>query len=259
MSTTLTQADSGAPVALITGAGRRLGAALAQSLAARGYRLALHAHRSADAVQAAAAQFSAAGQQAIALVSDLRDEGSIRQMVARCHETLGRIDVLINNAAIWQSKPLEAVTADDVREHFDINLLATFVCCQAAGLVMVGQSGGGAIVNIGDWAIARPYLNHAAYFAAKGAIPTLTRDLAVELAARNPRVRVNAVLPGPVLLPESMTAAERQAVIGATLVKREGTPTDLAQAVLFLIDNTFITGVSLPVDGGRSIYATELG
>ena len=94
--------------------------------------------------------------------------------------------------------------------------------------------------------------NYAAYFAAKGAIPTLTRALAVELAHRNPRVRVNAVLPGPVSLPTEMTAAERQRVIEATLAKREGSPRDVADAVVFLLQNTFVTGVCLPVDGGRS-------
>src|SRR5690606_29402131 len=94
----------------------------------------------------------------------------------------------------------------------------------------------------------------AAYFIAKGAIPTLTRTLAVELGLRNPRVRVNAVLPGPILMPEGTSPAERRRVIDATLVKRWGTVEELAEAVLFLLTNSFVTGVCLPVDGGRSIY-----
>ena len=120
---------------------------------------------------------------------------------------------------------------------------------------MVAQPTGGAIVNIGDWAIERPYENHAAYFLSKGAIPTMTRMLAVELAARNPRVRVNAILPGPVLLPEALSQAEREQSIAGTLAKRVGTPADVALAVVLLLENTFITGVCLPVDGGRTIYS----
>jgi pteridine reductase len=110
-------------------------------------------------------------------------------------------------------------------------------------------------VTIGDWAVRRPYRDYAAYFTAKGAIATLTRTLAVELAALNPRVRVNCIEPGPVMLPDDMPAADRLRVIEATLVKREGRPENVAHAVRFLLENDFVTGVSLPVDGGRSIYS----
>lgn len=243
------------PVALVTGAGRRLGNALARNLAARGYRLAMHAHQTAAGAAETARELAASGDEPLLVSADLRDEAAVRAMVASCLEHFGRIDALVNNAAIWHAKPLEQVTAADVRDHFDINLLGTFLCCQEVGLAMVAQESGGAIVNIGDWAVARPYLNYSAYFAAKGGIPTLTRDLAVELGTRNPGVRVNAVLPGPVLLPEAMSPQERQQVIAATLAKREGTPHDVASAVAFLLENTFVTGVCLPVDGGRTIYA----
>ncbi len=142
----------------------------------------------------------------------------------------------------------------DVREHFDVNTLGTFLFCQHVGKIMVAQPQGGAIVNIGDWAIARPYTGYAAYFPSKGAIPTLTRMFAVELSSRNPRVRVNAILPGPVLLPDDLPAPEQAAAIAATLVKRKGTPQHVADAVVFLLANDFITGVCLPVDGGRSVH-----
>ena len=122
---------------------------------------------------------------------------------------------------------------------------------------MVRQPEGGCIINFSDWAVARPYVNYAAYLVSKGAIDTLTRCLAVELGSRNPAVRVNCILPGPVLFPPSMPAAERQQAIDATLVKREGRPENVAQAVLFLIDNDFVTGVSLPVDGGRTVFAAD--
>jgi pteridine reductase len=125
------------------------------------------------------------------------------------------------------------------------------------GLAMVRQPDGGSIINFGDWATVRPYMNYAAYFPSKGAIPALTRSLAVELATRNPRVRVNCILPGPVMLPHDLPAAERQQAIAGTLLKREGSPEHIAKAVLHLIDNDFLTGVCLPVDGGRTIYAPD--
>ncbi len=109
-------------------------------------------------------------------------------------------------------------------------------------------------MNLGDWAIARPYLDYAAYFPSKGAIPTLTRTFAAELASRNPRVRVNAILPARSCFLMTCPKDERAAAIAGTLVKREGSPENVADAVLFLLKNDFVTGVCLPVDGGRSIY-----
>src|SRR5437879_7931063 len=122
---------------------------------------------------------------------------------------------------------------------------------------MVRQSEGGCIVTLGDWAVARPYRNYAAYFPSKGAIPTLTRTLAVELGTRNPRVRVNCILPGPVMMPPELPESERQQAIHATLTQREGRPDHVAQAVLFLLADDFITGVCLPVDGGRTIFSPD--
>jgi len=242
------------PVAVVTGSGaRRVGHTVAQELAARGYRLAIHAHTSIAEAQDFVEELTAAGVEAIAIVADLRDEESVVGLMRQTVERFGRIDALVNCAAIWKSKPLEQVTAADVREHFEINTLATFLCCQQAGLVMVNQPYGGAIVNIGDWATARPYQDYAAYFPSKGAIPTITRTFAIELAARNPRVRVNAILPGPVMLPPELSDEERAEAVAGTLLLREGTPQHVASAVAFLLENDYITGVCLPVDGGRTI------
>jgi pteridine reductase len=201
---------------------------------------------------------AAGGHAALAVTANLRDPAAIHAMIAKTHQHFGRLDALVNSAAVWGRKRLEAIEADDVREQFEVNTLATFLCCQQAGLLMAEQASGGAIVNIGDWAIVRPYLDYAAYFPSKGAIPTLTRNFAVELAARNPRVRVNAILPGPVLLPSDLSESKRREVIEATLVKREGTPQHIADAALFLLRNDFVTGVCLPVDGGRSVFSGHL-
>jgi pteridine reductase len=245
-------------VALVTGSGkRRVGSHVAEALAQRGYALAIHYRSSAVEADEFVARLKNSNIQAIALQADLTDEQAVKQLVQKTLDRFGRLDVLVNCAAAWKSKKLEEVTAADVRFYFETNTLSTFLCSQQAGLAMVRQPEGGNIVTLADWAIERPYLNYAAYFPSKGAIPTLTRTLAVELGTRNPRVRVNCILPGPVMLPPDLPQAERDQSINATLVKREGSPHHIAQAVLFFLDNDFVTGACLPVDGGRSIYAPE--
>jgi pteridine reductase len=240
--------------ALVTGSGkRRVGRHVAEALAARGYALAIHYRSSKADADAAVADFQAKGVPALAVPADLSDEKAVRAMIDAVLLKFGRLDVLVNCAADWKRKRLEDVSAADVRHFFEINTLGTFLCAQQAGLAMVQQKEGGSIITIGDWATHRPYLDYAAYFPSKGAIPTLTRSLAVELGTRNPAVRVNCILPGPVMLPPDLPEVERQEAIAGTLVKREGTPENIAQAVLFLIDNDFVTGVCLPVDGGRML------
>lgn len=241
-------------VALVTGSGkRRVGSHVAEALAARGYALAIHYRSSQAEAEAFVARL---GAPALAVQADLADEAAVKRMTAAVLTRFGRIDALVNCAAIWNRKRLEDVTADDVREHFEANTLGTFLTCQHVGLQMVKQPDGGSIVNVGDWADVRPYLDYAAYFPSKAAIPGLTRVFAVELGTRNPKVRVNAVLPGPVMLPPEVGADEREQVISGTLVKREGSPAHVAAAVLHFLDNDFVTGTCLPVDGGRSVFAS---
>jgi len=245
-------------VALVTGSGkRRIGAQVAEALAKRGYAIVVHYRSSAAEAAQTVASLEQLGTAALAVQADLGDEQAVKAMLERTLAHFGRLDVLVNCAAVWESKRLEDVTAADVRHYFETNTLGTFLCCQHAGLAMVKQPTGGCIVTLGDWAVKRPYLHYAAYFPSKGAIPTLTRTLAVELGTRNPRVRVNCILPGPVMLPPDLPEAERQQAVNATLVKREGTPWHVANAVLFLVDNDFVTGICLPVDGGRTVYAAE--
>jgi pteridine reductase len=245
-------------VALVTGSGkRRVGWHVADALARRGYALALHYRSSIAEATASAEAFQKRGIEVLAIQADLADEQAVRMLVDMTVSQFGRIDVLVNAAAVWQRKRLEDVTAADLRWHFETNTLGTFLCCQHAGLAMTRQPEGGCIVTIGDWAEVRPYRDYSAYFPSKGAIPTLTRCLAVELGSRNPKVRVNCILPGPVFLPPDLPEAEKQQAINATLVKREGSPANVAQAVLAFVDNDFVTGACLPVDGGRTIYAPE--
>lgn len=241
-------------VALVTGSGkRRVGAAIASALAARGYAIALHYNRSAEEARQTVGRLTEQGGQARVFQADVARESEVQRLFDQVVEQFERLDVMVTAAAIWERKPLEEVTAEDVRRQFAINTLGTFLCCQKAGLVMARQPEGGAIVTIGDWAVERPYPNYPAYLPSKGAIPTLTRTMAVELAQRNPRVRVNCILPGPVMLPEDLSEAEVKGAIAGTLVKRAGRPENVAHAVVFLAENDFVTGVCLPVDGGRTI------
>jgi pteridine reductase len=245
-------------VALITGSGRRrVGHVVARALAERGYAIGLHYHTSAASAQAAAQDLEALGVPVATFRADVADEADVDRMFESLLSRFGRLDVLVTTASIWEATPLEQVTAADLRRSFETNTLGTFLCARRAGLIMAGQETGGAIVTIGDWAIQRPYLDHSAYFVSKGALPTLTRVLAVELAHRNPRVRVNCIHPGPVMFPPDASEDERREMIASTLVQTANCPESVANAVQFLIDNPFVTGVCLPVDGGRTIYAGE--
>jgi len=241
-------------IALITGAGKqRVGAAVAAELARRGLGIAIHYRTSQSDAVALVEQLRAAGVPADAFGADLTDEAAVARLVESVYARFQRIDVLVNCASTWPRKSLEETHADDVLQAFQSNTLSTFLCCQQVGLRMTQHPQGGVIINLGDWATERPYTNYAAYFAAKGAIPTLTRCFAVELAQRNPRVRVNCILPGPVMLPPELSPAERAAAIAGTLVQREGSPQNVALAVWHFVENDFVTGACLPVDGGRTL------
>lgn len=248
-----------APVAMITGSGApRVGRAIAEHLAQLGCQIALHANTSGDQAEQAAAAMRAELNASVAVfLGSLDDPAVPDELVREVHEHFGRIDILVNSAAIWHPIPLEDITPDQLASYLRINAAASFLAARAAGLIMVRQRSGGCIINIGDWATIRPYLDHAAYFPSKGAVEAMTRSLAVELAHRNPKVRVNCIQPGPVLLAQDVTAEDAQKIAASTLVGRVGTPKHIATAVQFLCENDFVTGVCLPVDGGRSIYARD--
>jgi NAD(P)-dependent dehydrogenase (short-subunit alcohol dehydrogenase family) len=248
--------SSGAPVAWVTGSGAaRVGQQIARRFAAGGYRIVIHANQSITKAQNFSEELSKAGVENCLVQGDLADPDFAAKSVATIIDRFGRLDVLVNSAAIWDWKPFEDVTPQDVEHQFRVNSLGTFLCSQHAGLAMVRQSFGGSIILIGDWAVTRPYSNFAAYFVGKGAIETMTKSLAVELAIRNPNIRVNAVLPGPVMLDQSISQAQSTRIAQDCLLKRLGTPEDVAEAAFFLSQQQFITGACLPVDGGRGIYA----
>ena len=242
------------PVVLVTGSGRqRVGQAIAKDLAARGYRVAVHYFRSHDAAEQLVNELRQSGYRAHAFQADLREQAEVERMVSELRGQLGRIDVLVHTASSWTPIALEETTADDVINSFQTNTLSTFLCCQYVGLLMAAQPEGGAIITMGDALVRHPYLNFAAYFTAKGAIETVTKLFAVELASRNPRVRVNGIHAGPILFPQDASPQERQSMVDSTLLKTADCPDQVTHAVRFLIENKFITGEMLVLDGGRNI------
>jgi len=248
-----------APVALVTGSGApRVGRAIAEHLASLGCRIALHANKSQhEAAQAAKLIGKQYDVETLVVIGSLLDETVPVRLVDQTYDHFGRIDILVNSAAIWHPTPLDEVTADEIRNYFEINTVASFLSARAAGAKMMGQPTGGSIVNIGDWATVRPYQDHAAYFPSKGAIEAMTRSLAVELSQRNPNIRVNCIQPGPVMLAGDVSTEQADRLAGSTLVGRVGTAKNIAHAVQFLCENDFVTGICLPVDGGRTIYAPD--
>lgn len=252
----MTNTSEGQPVALITGSGRhRVGNVIARYLAERKYQIALHYHSSKDEAMKTLDELRSHGVNCEAYEADVSNDDAVRRMVTQVNEQFGRIDVLATTASIWSPGTLDDITVEDLRSNFEVNTLGTFLPARAVGKVMVEQPQGGSIVTFGDWAIERPYLHHAAYLLSKGTIPTLTRTLALELGHSNPKVRVNCIHPGPVMFPPDTSEKEKQMLIDSTVVKDGDCPEMVAHAVEFLIDNRFITGACIPIDGGRHMFA----
>jgi pteridine reductase len=242
----------------VTGSGaRRVGRTVAIHFAAHGYDIALHARQSIAEGAEGAQEIKARGGDSLLTVGDVSDMEAMKCAVDGIQTKFGRLDALVHCAAIWDWKPLEATTVDDVRRQFEVNTLGAYVVSHCAGLQMVEQPNGGSITLIGDWAVSRPYCDFSAYFVGKGAIETLVRTMAVELATRNPSIRVNGLLPGPVMLDDSISVEAAERIRQSSLLKKQGTPEHVATAAYFLSTHEFITGVCIPVDGGRTIWAKD--
>jgi len=241
--------DLDGAVALVTGGHRRVGRAIALALADRGCDVHLTHRESGDEALGAVADLAALGVQATSHQVDLGDPNGVRTLAEAVWADSGRLDLLVNNAAVYPKTPVEGLSYGGWRRCLDVNLDAPFVLSHTLGLRM-REAGGGAIVNLVDWAVERPYRGYLPYFVSKAGLLALTRGLALELA---PQVRVNAISPGPVLLPDGTTEATRRAVERATPLGL-GTPGAVADAVLFLATSAaYSTGAVLHVDGGRHL------
>jgi len=239
------------PVALVTGAARRVGAAIARRLHAAGYDIALHHRASAAEAAALASELNAARPDSVLLLQgELADDAVPARLVKECLARFGRLDALVNNASAFYPTPVGEATPAQFDELFAANARAPFFLAQAAAPAL--RAAGGAIVNLADIYGERPLPAHTLYCMAKAALLMLTRSLARELG---PDVRVNAVAPGAVLWPDAGKAEkEKAAMLAATALGRAGDPADVAEAVRWLLqDARYTTGEVIRVDGGRSL------
>lgn len=237
--------------ALVTGAAKRIGAAIAKGLHAAGANVAIHYFSSATEAEALVAELNAArAGSALAVSADLKDTRTIAPMMRAVLAQTGRLDILVNNASSFYPTPLESVTEAQWDELIGSNLKAPLFLCQAALPEL--RKAGGVIINIIDVHAQRPLRNHPLYGVAKAGLAMLTRSLAKDLG---PDIRVNGISPGAILWPETgVTDRVQHNIIREIALKRAGDPSDIAAAVVFLVrDAPYVTGQILAVDGGRSV------
>lgn len=240
-------------VILVTGGGKRVGAAICRRLHAAGATIALHYRSSAQEALALQDELNARRENSAAAFSaDLLDLAALQALVNQVIARFGQLDALVNNASSFYATPLVAVDEAQWNDLSGTNLRAPLFLAQAAADELRRQHG--CIVNIVDIHAERPMHGHLLYSVAKAGLVALTRGLAQEMA---PQVRVNAVAPGVILWPENdlwEDETQRRKIVAHTLLKREGEPDDIARTVAFLIqDAPYITGQVISVDGGRSI------
>ena len=237
-------------IALVTGAARRLGRAIAEDLAAHGAHVAVHYRGSHAEAADVVAGIRTRGGRAEAFAADLADGDQVDALAAAVSERLGPVDILVNNASVYFRTPLATLDAEVWERVLTMNLTAPYRLALALGRTMRAR-GAGKIVNLTDVAAERPPLDYLPYAVSKAGVAALTRGLARELA---PEVQVNAVAPGPVLEPIDATPATTAAILARTPLGRYGSATDVAAAVRFLIAGSdFVTGTTVVVDGGRAL------
>lgn len=241
-------------LALVTGAGRRLGGVIARDLAAAGADVVLHHHRSRDGAAGTAADIGARGRRAVAFAADLSTPEGVGELADFVAARFGRLDVLVNSAADYARLPAADIDAARWDAMMALNLRAPFLLTRAL-LPLLEASPAGAIVNITDVAALGAWPNHLHYVVSKAGLAAMTRALAAELA---PRVRVNAVAPGTVIPAEWQTSEDLERLRRRTPTGRFATPEEVAAAVVFLATGpAALTGQIVAVDGGRSLAGAD--
>lgn len=237
------------PVAVVTGAGQRVGLAIARALLQDGFDAVLCAHRSADAARQLADEFRTRGRDVTVEQTDLADAAAVDALAARVKARHGQVHLLVHNAGIFEEAPFGGVTRAQYARMQAINVAAPFFLTQ--GLLDALRAAGDAlVVHVTDITADRPISKHAHYSMSKAALAMLTRALTVELG---PVVRVCSVAPGFVAFPESWTEERRERLLQRVPLRRVGAPDDVAQAILFLWRAKYLNGIELPVDGGRQV------
>ena len=235
-------------VALVTGAGRRVGRAIALALAARGMHVVVHYHGSAEGADETVRLVQQMGGTASEIHADLREVADAHTLIDRTLEVVGRLDALVNSAAVMLRTPVGETSAAEWDAMFTLNVRAPYFLAQRAAPAL--RASRGAIVNIADLAAYETWPAYVPHGMTKAAVVQMTRGLAHALA---PEVRVNAVAPGAVLLPDGWSDADAERLRATTPLRRLGTPEDVAGAVVFLIESDYITGEVIKVDGGRHV------
>jgi pteridine reductase len=234
--------------ALVTGAARRIGRALSLGLAKAGVNVVVHYFQSASEGQALCVELEARGVKAWPLAADLGDPSAISTLVARARDVAGPLDVLINNASIFEADSIEGLSYEAMERHLRINAWAPLVLSRE----FARHTERGHIINLLDTKLESGDRSHVSYLLSKRLLSTLTRMVALEFA---PRIAVNAVAPGLILPPlgEGMDYLER--LSRGVPLQRSGTPDDVVQAALFLLGSEFVTGQVIHVDGGAHLDA----
>jgi len=235
-------------VALVTGAGRRVGQALATALGAQRMRVAVHYHGSAAGAEETATIIRNAGGEATVFQGDLGIPDGPARLVSDVAARMGSLSVVVNSAAVMERTPIGEVTPEVWDAMFALNLRAPFLICQAAAPLM--RKDGGAIVNIADLAAFESWPAYIPHSISKAGVVKMTSSLAKALG---PSIRVNAIAPGAVLLPKDWDAWAADRLISTTPLKRLGNPQDVVGAMLYLLGADYVTGETLIVDGGRHI------
>ena len=236
-------------VAPVTGGAVRVGKAIALALAAAGADVAFSYNASADAAAETAAAIAGLGRRVLRMQADQAQAGQVAALVEATVAEFGRLDVLVNSASLWRRTPWAELDEAAWDQLLDINLKGPFLCARAAASHLAAH-GDGAIINIVDLSAWLPFPNFVPHSAAKAGLLNLTTSLAMELA---PAIRVNAIAPGPILPPPGYS--EKQIAAGAqrTLLGRWGRAEDIAEAVIYLCQANYVTGILLPVDGGEHL------
>ena len=235
-------------VALVTGAGRRVGRAIALALGRRGMRVVVHYNASRAGADETARMIAADGGEATVESADLVRVGAPEALIDRVVDRHGTLDVLVNSAAVMLRTPIGEVGLEDWEMMFALNVRAPFFLTQHAAPAL--RRARGTVVNIADLAAFESWPAYVPHGMTKAAIVQMTRALAKALS---PEVRVNAVAPGVVLLPEGWTEADAERLRSTTPLARLGSPEDVAQTVIFLLEADYVTGDVIRVDGGRHV------
>ncbi len=236
-------------IVLVTGSARRIGRTIALELARRGARLAIHYRSSEEEAAETLKMVRDLGTEGEMFQADLTDDSGRDRLIEAIRSRFKTVDVLINSASEFAPGTLEESTPEMWDKQMDANARAPFFLARSCAILM-RESGKGKILNIADSAGEKVWTGHFPYSVSKAALLAVTQGLAKTLA---PDVQVNAVAPGPVHFPDHYTEAQKQVAIERTLLKRQGSPEDVARAVVFLIENDYITGEVLHVDGGKHI------